>query len=72
MPTPPADPSRDTIAWGLCGSCRQQQVITTDRGSRFVQCRRARVDPAYPKYPVVPVRQCAGYDPAGPTRTEPP
>jgi hypothetical protein len=48
-------------SWGLCASCAHAQVITTDRGSRFVQCGLARIDPRYAKYPRIPVTQCAGY-----------
>jgi hypothetical protein len=47
---------------GLCDTCRHQQVVTTRRGSRFSLCRRSKTDPAYPKYPRLPVRECAGYE----------
>jgi hypothetical protein len=47
---------------GLCDSCRHQQVVTTRRGSRFSLCRRSKTDPAYPKYPRLPVRRCAGFE----------
>jgi hypothetical protein len=47
---------------GLCDSCRHQQVVLTGRGSRFSLCRRSKTDPAYPKYPRLPVRECAGYE----------
>jgi hypothetical protein len=48
---------------GLCDSCRHQQVVTTGRGSRFSLCRRSKTDPAYPKYPRLPVLRCAGFEP---------
>jgi hypothetical protein len=69
MTTP--DPTADARAWGLCASCTHHRVIASDRGSRFVQCARSRVDPRYPRYPVVPVRQCAGYERLVPEPTEP-
>jgi hypothetical protein len=58
---------------GLCASCRHQKVIRNTRGSVFSMCLRSRTDPAYPKYPRLPVLECRGYepvtlgdDPAGP------
>ena len=47
---------------GLCDTCRHQQVVTTRRGSRFSLCRRSKTDPAYPRYPRVPVRECPGWE----------
>jgi hypothetical protein len=47
---------------GLCDSCRHQKLIRTGRGSEFSMCLRSKVDPAYPKYPRVPVTQCPGYE----------
>jgi hypothetical protein len=48
---------------GLCSGCAHVQVITTDRGSQFYLCLLSRVDPRFPKYPRLPVLQCAGYTP---------
>ena len=48
---------------GLCGACRHVQVITSDRGSRFYLCRLAATDPRFPRYPAIPVRECAGFSP---------
>jgi len=53
------------IGAGLCDSCRHQQVVGNTRGSTFSLCRRSRTQPAFPRYPRVPVRACAGHDPAG-------
>ena len=52
---------------GLCAHCRQARVIRSDRGSTFYQCRRSFNDPAYAKYPQLPVRTCSGFEamPAG-------
>ncbi len=47
---------------GLCGLCRHQQVVRTGRGSVFSLCTRSRTDPAYPKYPRVPVLRCRGFE----------
>jgi hypothetical protein len=46
---------------GLCGSCSHAQVITSARGSTFYLCRLSLVDPSFKKYPVLPVKQCRGY-----------
>jgi hypothetical protein len=34
--------------------------------SIFVMCTRGLTDPAYPKYPRLPVRNCAGFEPGTP------
>jgi hypothetical protein len=47
---------------GLCAMCRHRRVIVSDRGSRFVQCALAAVDPRFPRYPRLPVVACAGYE----------
>ena len=49
---------------GLCDSCRHQQLVHNTRGSTFSLCRRSRTDPAYPRYPRLPVCECAGYEPS--------
>lgn len=45
---------------GLCGSCAECRVVPTGR-STFYLCERSRSDPRYRRYPVIPVRHCAGY-----------
>jgi CheY-like chemotaxis protein len=50
---------------GLCDTCVHQQVVRTRRGSAFSLCRRSRTDPAYPKYPRIPVLACVGHEPRG-------
>jgi GNAT superfamily N-acetyltransferase len=47
---------------GLCASCRHVQRITSARGSAFYLCARSRSDARYPKYPRLPVLDCAGYE----------
>jgi hypothetical protein len=51
-------------AAGLCDSCRHQKLIHNTRGSTFSMCLRSREDPAYPKYPRLPVVKCPGWEPA--------
>jgi hypothetical protein len=47
---------------GLCGSCVACRVVQTGR-STFYLCERSRTDPRYRRYPVIPVRSCAGFEP---------
>lgn len=48
---------------GLCDSCRHQRIIRNTRGSAFSLCERSKLEPAYPRYPRLPVVGCAGYEP---------
>ena len=47
---------------GLCADCRHARVQHTARGSEFWRCLRAETDAAYPRYPALPVRECAGFE----------
>lgn len=49
---------------GLCDTCLHSHIIRSDRGSIFYRCDRALTDPAFPKYPRLPVLVCRGYEPA--------
>jgi hypothetical protein len=51
---------------GLCESCVNVRVIENRNGSRFYLCELSTVDPAFPRYPRLPVLRCAGYRPAPP------
>jgi hypothetical protein len=53
-------------AAGLCDSCAHQRIVRNTRGSEFSLCERSRTDPAYPRYPRLPVTKCAGYETRGP------
>ena len=47
---------------GLCDTCAHQKHVRTGRDSTFSMCLRHRTEPErYPKYPRLPVRECAGY-----------
>jgi len=54
----PAPPPRA----GLCATCRRAEIVASKRSS-FLRCRRSDSDPAYPRYPALPVLVCAGYEP---------
>ncbi len=47
---------------GLCADCQFMRQIESDRGSIFYFCQRSATDPSFPKYPRLPVLQCAGYE----------
>jgi hypothetical protein len=47
---------------GLCDSCVHQRIVRNTRGSSFSLCERSRTDPAYPRYPRVPVLSCPGHE----------
>ncbi|MEK6327514.1 MAG: hypothetical protein AABM66_08335 [Actinomycetota bacterium] len=47
---------------GLCDSCVHQRIVRTTRGSSFSLCERSRTDPAYPRYPRLPVSNCRGHE----------
>lgn len=48
---------------GLCDSCRHQRLVPNTRGSVFSLCERSRRDPAFPRYPRLPVLSCPGFEP---------
>jgi hypothetical protein len=45
----------------MCDTCEHQQIVRNTRGSEFSLCQRSREDPAYPRYPRLPVSSCLGY-----------
>ena len=61
--TGPGSGSRIPVAAGLCARCLHARQIVSGRGSRFVLCERSRTDPHFPRYPALPVRSCAGFQP---------
>jgi hypothetical protein len=50
------------VRFGLCDSCRHQRLVPNTRGSVFSLCERSRTEPEFPRYPRVPVLECAGYE----------
>jgi hypothetical protein len=47
---------------GLCERCRHQRLVPTTRGSEFSLCELSKADPAFPRYPRLPVLECAGFE----------
>lgn len=54
---------RHLLEVGLCASCAHVRVITNRSGSRFHLCERSRSDPAYARYPRLPMLRCRGHVP---------
>jgi hypothetical protein len=50
-----------SVTLGLCASCVHAKQTSNDRGSVFLFCLKSKTDPSFPKYPRLPVLQCAGY-----------
>jgi hypothetical protein len=48
---------------GLCPACVWHRRVVSGRGSGFVLCERSRIDPEYPRYPMLPVLRCEGFEP---------
>ncbi len=59
---PPPEPRPHAPHAGLCDSCSHQRLVANTRGSTFSLCERSREDPAYPRYPRLPVLECAGFE----------
>jgi hypothetical protein len=57
-----APDARETPA-GLCDRCTNVHIIENRRGSRFYRCRLADIDPAFVRYPPLPVIVCPGFAP---------
>jgi hypothetical protein len=49
---------------GLCAGCVHVRVVRSGKGSTFYLCEMSKVDPAFPKYPRLPVLRCRGFTPA--------
>ncbi|MEO0651217.1 MAG: hypothetical protein AAFZ65_11125 [Planctomycetota bacterium] len=52
------------LAHSLCAGCDHGRQVRSARGSVFLNCGRAKVDPRFDKYPPQPVVHCTGYEPA--------
>ena len=45
---------------GLCHTCEHLRLLASPR-SVFVRCGLAEANPAFPRYPPLPVLACPGY-----------
>ncbi|HEY3865624.1 MAG TPA: hypothetical protein VGL54_06015 [Solirubrobacteraceae bacterium] len=62
MPVSSTPPPRIDPRVGLCATCKHRREVKNTRGSTFSLCERSREDPAYPRYPRLPVFDCRGYE----------
>jgi hypothetical protein len=51
---------------GLCAGCRHAKTVVSSKGSEFWRCGRADREPAFAKYPRLPVLRCPGHEPGAP------
>jgi hemoglobin len=61
--------NRITVDRGLCGGCVHARTVASNRGATFLRCARHDLDPAFARYPRLPVVACAGFEAPAP---EPP
>jgi hypothetical protein len=57
--------NRERLRIGLCFDCCHHRLVPGGR-STFYLCRKSFTDPAFPKYPHLPVVACGGYQPQPP------
>lgn len=59
----PSDKGQPSQVWvGLCELCVNRRITRNRVGSNFHLCSLSKTDPCYPKYPVLPVLTCEGFD----------
>jgi len=56
----PQEPAQ-SVEPGLCGTCRNARIMTSDRGSVFHRCLLADHDGRFAKYPRLPMLGCVGW-----------
>jgi hypothetical protein len=52
---------KQSSSLGLCATCMHARLIESAKGSQFLLCHLSQSDPAFPKYPRLPVLTCSGY-----------
>lgn len=58
--------SGTTVDQGLCAGCVYARTVTSSRGAGYLRCARHDSDPAFAKYPRLPVLACAGFEARAP------
>ncbi len=56
---------------GLCETCRYPRLNETRRGTAYLRCTRAAWDSRLPRYPRLPVTECAGFERADQDSAQP-
>jgi hypothetical protein len=46
---------------GLCTTCRFVRLVSSSRNVTYYRCGRSDDDPAYARFPRLPVVSCPGY-----------
>jgi hypothetical protein len=46
---------------GLCARCAHLKVLETKSGNPIILCRLSEENSDYPRYPALPVLECAGF-----------
>ena len=49
-------------AVGLCHRCEHHRPVGNRRGTRFYLCRKSQGDRSFPRYPMLPVLECRGFE----------
>ena len=59
----PRDPLRSVPLpeVGLCSGCSNALAQASGKGQRFWRCTLAERDPAFRRYPPLPVQDCSGF-----------
>jgi hypothetical protein len=57
------EPPRPASEVGLCARCAFARIQRNPRGNTFWRCALADSDPRFRRYPPLPVRTCAGFQP---------
>jgi len=68
---PDANGVKPNAELGLCADCDHARLIESSKGSQFLLCQLSQSDPAFPKYPRLPVLQCSGHQPRETAGAEP-
>ena len=55
---------------GLCARCTFMRRVPSSHGATFYRCELSNVDVRFPKYPRLPVFQCAGFTAIDDHRTD--
>jgi hypothetical protein len=58
----PIDRSKEQQVAGLCDSCAHSRRVESSRGSIFYLCELSAANPAFAKYPRLPVVRCSGFN----------
>ena len=62
MTTGPRD---DATRFGLCATCAFGRLFRSGKDATYVTCDLSRTDPAYPRFPSIPVIRCRGFEDRG-------